>query len=235
LALMITTLVIFVALSSQVLSQQQAGTLWIAQNFYNPQLNPFSCGFTNTTIGWMCDPDFVLSPDERSSVIEQMVDISQNIRTSTQICPGSRWTVGVALVNGLNVPVNFTAQSYGNLFAKYLVHTWLTGGPCSTGAVVFISATDHVISIAAGQDASQILTPTAISTMITGKTQYLVLNQQYQEALLATLAMIRDLYINPPQNSLTSQIIIAIVLCGLGAAVLIFMVIVKVIEGGRLV
>jgi hypothetical protein len=58
---------------------------------------------------------------------------------------------------------------------------------------------------------------------------------QYQEAILTALQSIEALYTAPPSNTMSSDVVIGITLCGIASAVLAGMAIAKVIEGGRLV
>lgn len=144
---------IFATLISNVLT-------WNIRNYPNPQQDFNQCG--NQQQSQICDPDSILSSQDRISLNRMVAEIlrgsSASGGTQADRCAQKGITISIALLNQLDTDsgIKATEKDLSN-FADNLVNTWRPDPQCEKSAVIALAKNDRTIWIAKGNNLKHVI------------------------------------------------------------------------------
>eukprot|EP00434_Breviolum_minutum_P035124 symbB.v1.2.031091.t2/scaffold3571.1/size58269/4 len=133
---------------------------WAADAVPNPMSNPLQCGLHAP--GFLCDPDHLLTENERLKVEEALVAIHEDTQL---LCPDGTnhsYQAGVLVVATVSSSESlgwWNKETMAEAFAKKVQDAWGVGDAgCDNGVVLLISVGDGLFYIKTAEKAREVLT-----------------------------------------------------------------------------
>jgi len=133
---------------------------WAADAVPNPMSNPLQCGLHAP--GFLCDPDHLLTENERLKVEEALVAIHEDTQL---LCPDGTnhsYQAGVLVVSTVSSSESlgwWNKETMAEAFAKKVQDAWGVGDAgCDNGVVLLISVGDGLFYIKTAEKAREVLT-----------------------------------------------------------------------------
>mmetsp|Transcript_2205 Transcript_2205/g.6557 ORF Transcript_2205/g.6557 Transcript_2205/m.6557 type:complete len:438 (-) Transcript_2205:179-1492(-) len=158
---------VLVALTATV-----AAKTWSPEVYPNPNTNAAQCHRSGRGMSAVCDPDDVVSDEERDTLEGIINRIYEGEKPFKKTHCGNHivgYEVAVALVKKMDVEIlgHTNTAERAKAFAKALHDSWGVGdATCNTGVLLFLSLDDHYMYISTGSGAAGYLTDSRIEDII---------------------------------------------------------------------